>query len=162
MGSVRRLRLGVSLPSKSFRVFTVLLILCSIVEANLLMMCASLPTLRVFLSRVAPSLFEDHTSKNSSSGYNSAGIHGAGFNLVTFGGTGGEPKRKFDTLVELEHDIYGGNDDKLRNDPVVESDTHVYGGRGVTRSTDARDLSDQGSEEGIVQTKTTTVSYMKR
>lgn len=135
------------------------------------MMCASLPTLRIFLSRVAPRLFEDHTSKNSSGGYNNSGgngHHGGGvggaFNLVTFGGTGGEPKRKFDTLVELEHDAYGGSrdDSKLRNDTIVESDTHVYGGRIRERDAEGRDMSDQGSEEGIVQTTTTTVSYMKR
>lgn len=130
-----------------------------IVEANLLMMCASLPTLRIFLSRVFPRLFDDDTTKKSSEGYNGSGS--GPFNLVTFGGTGGEAKRKFDTLVELEHDVYGGNDDKLRRDPVVESDTQVYGGRG-TRGSDTRELSDQGSEEGIVQTTTTTVSYMKR
>lgn len=126
------------------------------------MMCASLPTLRIFLSRVAPGLFEDQSSKNSSGGYNSGPSHGAGFNLVTFGGTGGEAKRKFDTLVELEHDAYRGPDDKLRNDTIVESDTHVYGGRTRNGSSDVRDMSDQGSEEGIVQTTTTTVSYINR
>ena len=134
---------------------------CSIVEANLLIMCASLPTLRIFLSNVAPSLFEDHTTKGSSGGYQKDSNN---FNLVTFGGSG-EPKRKFDTLVELEHDVYYNSrddDNKLRGDRVVESDTHVYGGRDRVPSAGGRQISDQGSEDGIVQTTTTTVSFMKR
>lgn len=143
-------------------------------------MCASLPTLRIFLSRVAPRMFEDSTTGSSNSqnyNHNSKGYQknrnsmGA-FNLVTFGGTGGDVKRKFDTLVELEHDVYSGGattcggvsmsmDERLRGDAVVESNTEIYGGRKERRAS-LPELSDQGSEEGIVQTKTTTVSYMKR
>ncbi|EKJ67423.1 hypothetical protein FPSE_12408 [Fusarium pseudograminearum CS3096] len=70
-----------------------------IIEANLLIMCGSLPTLRVFLKNVAPRVLGDK-SQSKPSEQNSAS---ASFGLRTFGGSNG-PRRKFDTLVELEHD----------------------------------------------------------
>lgn len=45
---------------------------------------------------------------------------------------------------------------------MVESDTHVYGGRDRMTPSEERIVPESGSEDGIVQTKTTTVSYMKR
>ena len=130
-------------------------------------MCCSLPTLRLFLSRVAPALFGDSSSKNSNS-YDNNNKNKAGsssFNLRTFGA--GDGKRKFDTLVELEHDVHFSrstdhDDTRLRPADGTTSCAQVYGGRGRRPSSDGGDAAETGSEEGIVQTRTTTVSYMAR
>ncbi|KAL9565684.1 hypothetical protein ACKAV7_009866 [Fusarium commune] len=72
-----------------------------IIEANLLIMCGSLPTLRVFLKNVAPRVLGDKSTRKGSEEQSGS----ANFGLHTFGGSNG-PRRKFDTLVELEHDTH--------------------------------------------------------
>jgi hypothetical protein len=137
-------------------------------------MCGSLPTLRVFLNSVFPTIFGDNSTKGSSGGvaggYNggkgaSGGNRaGSNFNIRTFGA--GDPKRKFDTLVELEHDLhFKRDDDGLRPYDGTDNDVHVYGGRRGRRpstTSEGGEITETGSEEGIVQTRTTTVSYRNR
>lgn len=121
-------------------------------------MCASLPTLRVFFSRVAPNLFGDKSTKGDS--YRKGGS--GSYNLRTFGA--GDPKRKFDTLVELEHDVHFSRDKSELRPDDPKSNVHVWGGK--DRRPESADgisaVGDANSEEGIVQTRTTTVSYMNR
>ncbi|CAG1981665.1 unnamed protein product [Fusarium graminearum] len=94
-----------------------------IIEANLLIMCGSLPTLRVFLKNVAPRVLGDK-SQSKPSEQNSAS---ASFGLRTFGGSNG-PRRKFDTLVELEHDVHF-NRTTLRPEGMGKTDVKVLSGQ---------------------------------
>ncbi|KAF5024552.1 hypothetical protein F66182_3315 [Fusarium sp. NRRL 66182] len=123
-----------------------------IIEANLLIMCGSLPTLRVFLKHVAPRVLGDRSSKKSSKPNSGS----ASFGLHTFGGSNG-PRRKFDTLVELEHDA-NFNRVSLRPEGMGKTDVNIYGGRS-DESLGNNLTGDNESEDGILQTRTTTVQY---
>ncbi|KAF5622289.1 integral membrane protein [Fusarium sp. NRRL 52700] len=90
-----------------------------IIEANLLIMCGSLPTLRVFLKNVAPRVLGDKSTRKGSEEQSGS----ANFGLHTFGGSNG-PRRKFDTLVELEHDTHF-NRVSLRPEGMVQSSLHM-------------------------------------
>jgi HAMP domain-containing protein len=124
-----------------------------IVEANLLIMCGSLPTLRVFLKNVAPRVLGDR-SQNKPSGENSAS---ASFGLRTFGGSNG-PRRRFDTLVELEHDVHF-NRNSLRPEGMGKKDVKVFSGQSDESLMNHGPTGDNNSEDGILQTRTTTVRY---
>lgn len=131
----------------------------SIVEANLLIMCGSLPTLRVFVSKVAPRILGDR-STNASDGRKDKS-DSTSFGLRTFGGSNG-PKRKFDTLVELEHDVHFSRS-TLRPDGLGETDVNVHGGRRRHKDSETDSVvPETDSEEGILQTRTTTVTYAQR
>lgn len=123
-------------------------------------MCASLPTLRVFFSRVAPSIFGDKSTKGDS--YR-RGASGGSYTLRTFG-AGNDPKRKFDTLIELEDDVHFSRDQHELRPDDPRSNVHVWGGkdRGAESVDGVSAVGDANSEEGIVQTTTTTVSYAQR
>ncbi|SPJ70426.1 related to integral membrane protein [Fusarium torulosum] len=123
-----------------------------IIEANLLIMCGSLPTLRVFLKHVAPRVLGDKNSKNASDQQSGSASYG----LRTFGGSNG-PRRKFDTLVELEHDTHF-NRRSLRPEELGKTDVKIYGGRS-DESLGNSPTGDNNSEDGILQTRTTTVQY---
>ena len=114
-------------------------------------MCGSLPTLRVFLRHVSPHILGDR-STNASSEQNSNKV----FGLRTWGGSN-DAKRKFDTLVELEHDVKF--DRTVRPDGATGMDTHIYGGQSSGESRDGHATAETASEEGILQTRTTTVTY---
>lgn len=131
----------------------------SIVEANLLIICGSLPTLRVFVSKVAPRILGDRSSNNASDGRKDKS-DSTSFGLRTFGGSNG-PKRKFDTLVELERDVHF-NRSGLRPDALGENDVNVYGGTPHKDSETDSVVPETDSEEGILQTRITTVSYAPR
>ncbi|KAF5009451.1 hypothetical protein FDECE_4334 [Fusarium decemcellulare] len=124
-----------------------------IVEANLLIMCASLPTLRVFVKKVAPRVLGEK-STNVSSDHKSGNT---GYGLRTFGGSN-NVRRKFDTLVELEHDAHFNNRVSLRPDGLAKTDVNIYGGRSHD-SLDDNVIGESDSEDGILQTRTTTVHY---
>ncbi|KAI3580817.1 hypothetical protein IWW34DRAFT_831406 [Fusarium oxysporum f. sp. albedinis] len=94
-----------------------------IIEANLLIMCGSLPTLRVFLKNVAPRVLGDKSTRKGSEEQSGS----ANFGLHTFGGSNG-PRRKFDTLVELEHDTHF-NRVSLRPEGMGKTDVNIYTGR---------------------------------
>ncbi|WXC64780.1 hypothetical protein SNK03_010592 [Fusarium graminearum] len=124
-----------------------------IIEANLLIMCGSLPTLRVFLKNVAPRVLGDK-SQSKPSEQNSAS---ASFGLRTFGGSNG-PRRKFDTLVELEHDVHF-NRTTLRPEGMGKTDVKVLSGQSNESLMNHGPTGDSNSEDGILQTRTTTVRY---
>lgn len=121
-----------------------------IIEANLLIMCGCLPTLRVFLKHVAPRVLGDR-SQNKPSEQNSGS-----YGLRTFGGSNG-PRRKFDTLVELEHDVRF-NRNSLRPD-MGKTNVKIYSGRSDESLANQGATGDGDSEDGILQTRTTTVQY---
>ncbi|EXA31474.1 hypothetical protein FOVG_17251 [Fusarium oxysporum f. sp. pisi HDV247] len=123
-----------------------------IIEANLLIMCGSLLTFRVFLKHVAPRVPGDRSTQK----WSEQQIGSASFGLRTFGGSNG-PRRKFDTLVELEHDTHF-NRVSLRPEGVGKTDVNIYGGRS-DESLGNNPTGDNDSEGGILQTRTTTVQY---
>lgn len=114
-------------------------------------MCGSLPTMPVFLKNVAPRVLGDK-SQNKSSPEDSAS-----FGLHTFGGSNG-PRRKFDTLVELEHDTHF-NRGGLRPEGLGKTDVKVYSGQSNESLMNQAPAGDDKSEDGILQTRTTTVQY---
>lgn len=116
-------------------------------------MCGSLPTLRVFLKNVAPRVLGDK-SQSKPSEQNSAS---ASFGLRTFGGSNG-PRRKFDTLVELEHDVHF-NRTTLRPEGMGKTDVKVLSGQSNESLMNHGPTGDNNSEDGILQTRTTTVRY---
>ncbi|KAF5580720.1 uncharacterized protein FSUBG_13324 [Fusarium subglutinans] len=117
----------------------------SIIEANLLIMCGSLPTLRVFLKNVAPRVLGDKSTRKGSEEQSGS----ANFGLHTFGGSNG-PRRKFDTLVELEHDTHF-NRVSLRPEGMGKTDVNIYSGRS-DESLEHNPTGDNDSEDGILQT----------
>lgn len=123
-----------------------------IIEANLLIMCGSLPTLRVFLKNVAPRVLGDKSTRKGSEEQSGS----ANFGLHTFGGSNG-PRRKFDTLVELEHDTHFDRV-SLRPEGMGKTDVNIYSGRS-DESLENNPTGDNDSEDGILQTRTTTVQY---
>ncbi|KAI1371492.1 hypothetical protein F4677DRAFT_450316 [Hypoxylon crocopeplum] len=129
------------------------------VESNLLIMCGSLPTFRVFLNHVAPRLLGDRSRRDSSAQVES----GKTYDLRTFGGSGGgsTPRRRFDTLVELEHYDHF-NRTKLRPEDTGRTDVTIYGGQGDRISVCSRIKGDTASEEAILQTRTTTIAFSNR
>lgn len=126
---------------------------CRIVEANLLIICGSLPTLRVFLRTVAPGVLGENSTKALSGQNNGSGS----FGLQTFGGSN-KPGQKFDTLIEFERDchLYSSN---LRPDRVNVVEVDVRVSRCLKELPDRQANSEAESEDGILQTCTTTISY---
>jgi hypothetical protein len=122
-------------------------------------MCGSLPTLRVFIKHVAPSLIGEKTSKNGSGG-NQPSSTGS-FGLRTFGAGGGSNRRKFDTLAELEdddhwqHPEFSGSETN-KNEVTVHAGGEAKNGSWVNAHLVKED--DGASEEAILRTRTTTVT----
>ena len=84
-----------------------------IVEANLIIICGTLPTLRIFLNHVAPKILGESrsaTGRRDESDNKGAGSGGMRYALRTFGSS--QPKRRhFDTIDEIEHgDNFYGQD----------------------------------------------------
>ncbi|KAF4472990.1 integral membrane [Fusarium agapanthi] len=124
----------------------------SIIEATLLIMCGSLTTLRVFLKNVTPRVLGDKSTRKGSEEQSGS----ASFGLHTFGGSNG-PRRKFDTLVELEHDTHF-NRVNLMPEGIGKMDMNIYSGRS-DESLENNPTGDNVSEDGILQRRTTTVQY---
>ncbi|KAF4984891.1 hypothetical protein FZEAL_44 [Fusarium zealandicum] len=124
-----------------------------IIEANLLIICGSLPTLRVFLRRVAPRILAEKSTAKSSV----PGSTGNGYGLRTFG-CSNKTRRKFDTLVELERDSHF-NRSSLTPEGMGKTKVDVIGGDDNSESIGDNAPGDSDSEDGILQTRTTTVHY---
>ncbi|KPM38554.1 hypothetical protein AK830_g7999 [Neonectria ditissima] len=127
-----------------------------IIEANLLIMCGSLPTLRVFLRNVAPKVLGESNVASLSSEQKSGS---RSYGLRTFGGSN-YPRRNFGTLVELEHDNHYHRE-SLRPDSLVKNDVNIQGGRS-DESLERNNSGETDSEDGILQTRTTTVQYTQK
>ncbi|ETS73770.1 hypothetical protein PFICI_14716 [Pestalotiopsis fici W106-1] len=125
-------------------------------EANLSIICASLPTVKIFIRHVAPRLLGTEYAKRSYPAGNSTPNA-----MPTIGGTGEQKQglsvdkygwyedgsaHPLDTIVDVE----GGKHGQRRQESPDEQGTDGWD-----------DLGDGGSERGIVQTRTTTVSYSK-
>lgn len=119
-------------------------------------MCGSLPTLKLFLNHVAPRLLKDRSKKESSGHAGSSN----NYNLRTFGQGSMTPRRKFDTLVDLEH----GHFDRSQFRPIEtgKTDVTVHGGQADRVSVNSHIRGDTDSEEAILQVRTTTVAFSKR
>jgi hypothetical protein len=132
----------------------------SCVEANLLIICASLPTLRIFFRTVAPNLMSSDANGSTKSGElgGVSGTHG----VQTIGGSGGfkiNPKRQYygrfdDDEYHMETMVTVGERDKDleagRNGDVGDG-LHPFG---------SKEWNEDGtSEAGFVQAKTTNVTY---
>ncbi|WQF82932.1 hypothetical protein CDEST_07946 [Colletotrichum destructivum] len=128
------------------------------VEANLLVMCACLSTLRLFFHTVSPKLFSSAAAITGQSG----GVSGNG--LQTIGGTGGvgsgPSRRRYSRF------------DRSQNEPAYNLDTfHVQiksgpGDRddeqpGRRSSIGGVHDPDSSSERGIIQTTETHIHYSK-
>lgn len=118
-------------------------------------MCGSLPTLKIFLNHVAPRILKDRSKKESSGPGSSSN-----YNLRTFGQGSITPRRKFDTLVELEHDQFDRS--QFRPTETGQTDVVIHGGQADKASVNSRVKGDADSEEAILQVRTTTVAFSKR
>ena len=111
----------------------------SCVEANLLIICACLSTLRHFVHSVAPWML---SSSRGTSKTPKASGPGRSYELRTIGGTTGSKHRQFDRL-----------DEQFGTESRVESDF-------PRRQSIGSDLSNgDRSDKGIVQTTTTQVTF---
>ncbi|KAK9416630.1 putative Integral membrane protein [Seiridium unicorne] len=128
-----------------------------IVEANLIIICGTLPTFKVFLNHIAPKLLRD--SKNTSNGSEWSGRNkrtggnenGIRYALRTFGSSQTK-RRQFDTIDEIEH---GDNADR-RWKPTLDSQAEDVKGANRTKS-------QYSDEEAIMpNTISTTESYATR
>lgn len=139
----------------------------SCVEANLLIMCASLPTLRLFFKTVAPGLLTStggrSNDKYSKSGNPSNKTRG----LRTIGGSSAvsttKPKRQHYGQVDddLEYGMVTLTVGGARKRESEEGKTKSAIGEGSDDGdhTATEWHEDGDSERGIVQTKTTVISY---
>ncbi|KAH6953797.1 hypothetical protein BKA56DRAFT_638278 [Ilyonectria sp. MPI-CAGE-AT-0026] len=117
------------------------------IEANLLIMCACLSTLRHFIKTIAPRLLS--SSKGTSTGKSKTGVS-SGHELRTIGGTGGRsanrgPYTQFDEPFSTS----------TRTDAA-----YGWNAEGKAGSVDGKSTQDDGgSDKGILQTTTTRVFY---
>ncbi|KAJ4222582.1 hypothetical protein NW757_014401 [Fusarium falciforme] len=118
------------------------------IEANLLIMCACLSTLRHFVKTVAPRLLS--SSRGTSTGRSKTGLS-SGHELRTIGGTG--PERS------------GNRGPYTQFDEQFGATAHAEGGYawppdGKRKSIDGKSINDdERSDKGILQTTTTVVEY---
>ncbi|KAI1861312.1 uncharacterized protein JN550_010991 [Neoarthrinium moseri] len=113
-----------------------------VVESNLIILCGSLPTFRVWLNHVVSKT--NRTEKGSAGSSSGKGTKDS-FPLRTFGAP---RSRQFDTIAEIE---YG---DQFSPD-------HYHVGVESRKSEGTGHVSATGSEEAIMQTRTATISYSK-
>ncbi|KAL8376546.1 hypothetical protein RB595_007578 [Gaeumannomyces hyphopodioides] len=112
-----------------------------LVEANLLIMCACLSTLRHFFRAVAPDLLSSMRGKSKGKGTSGGLSDTPGSELQTIGQISGKrlSRKKF-----------------LKLDGRADVESQAYAGRS---SLETKRSDEAGSDRGIVQTITTQVSY---
>lgn len=139
----------------------------SIVEANLFIICASLPTLRKFLKHVAPKLVGESIYGRSSKGATGGGTAPPSalrtIGSVTASGVGKKQRNQYSQFDFADDASQHGG----RNECIVMS---RYSSGGVEDNHEDRVWADDGSERAIVKeggkeigkiirTKTVTVEY---
>lgn len=128
-----------------------------LVEANLLIVCGCLPTVRKFARHIAPNLFSYAPSRGVSGG--PSHIDGGyvkrnrenGYTLQTIGSKRSRP-------------LYGSKKDACGVDGIEDSHVRLSSswnraGAEAIEEGNSRAWSDQRSETGIVQTKTASIAY---
>lgn len=127
-----------------------------IVEANLIIICGSLPTFRLFLNHMAPRILGESrkTTGSGNSGGNAAGSGGMRYALRTFGSS--QPKRRhFDTIDDLEL-----GDNPYQSETSWTAEANAPGT--VSRRGRRTSHSEASDEEAIVKTVQTTVTHTPR
>lgn len=118
------------------------------IEANLLIICCCLPTVRRFLKHVAPTLIGED-------GDNASPRESDSRRKRTWGSMGGRPKRRFDTLMNTIDDSDAKSNVQLEEKTV---DSKRRSTREV-RINGMRIRGDDGSEEAIFYERTVDVIY---
>ncbi|KAK8139407.1 hypothetical protein PG984_002787 [Apiospora sp. TS-2023a] len=90
-----------------------------IVEANLMIVCATLPSLRQFLLHVSPKLLGMSSSSSSNNGRDGAKEHSEDSELVTFGQGGRKGQKK--RAIRLPDTLYGLD---TFNDTTIQAGGH--------------------------------------
>lgn len=134
----------------------------SCVEANLLIMCGSLPTLRLFFRTVAPNLLSSSGGNSKTGTGGLGGVSGSrntrGLHTIGSSGSRINPKRNHygrfdDEEYHMETMVTGGPRKK-----DSEGRKGGIGNDGISSS--SREFGEDGtSETGIIQTKTMQVTY---
>ncbi|KAI0007174.1 hypothetical protein F4779DRAFT_523551 [Xylariaceae sp. FL0662B] len=109
-----------------------------VIESNLIILCGCLPTFRLWLRTVFPQSATKGSYNNKHSGNSAGQAHP----LRTFGAGSTRPKHQFDTIADIEF-----------NDHFESKDYKAGVETGKPVDVDA------GSEEHILQTRETTVTY---
>lgn len=129
-----------------------------IVEANLIIICGSLPTFKLFLNHIAPKILGE--SKGSTRGSDWGGRNkdkgskqnGLRYALRTFGSSQTK-RRQFDTIDEIEH-----GDDSYSSNGIWRPDLD---GKGRVMNGPDRTNGQDSDEEAIIQSASgTTPSYI--
>lgn len=115
-----------------------------------MLICTTLPSLRKFFRHISPHLIGERSSKNQSEGYS-----GSTNPIHTIGGSGGLPKsgvkrskysRFDDTQYGMETTV------NVEMDKMDQRKSH-------NPNWEAGSGDDDESQKGIVQTRTTTITY---
>lgn len=125
-----------------------LILLIRVIEAYLMVICATFPSLYKFFRHIAPKLIGERGSSNKNTG--NSGNSGNNYGIVTFGGSGAKKNYR-----QFHDDVYGLED--MNQEVNIKSDpTERESRRQHDTSAD-----DGDSSKGILQTRTVTVQYQQ-
>lgn len=114
----------------------------SLIEANLFIICGSMPTLRKFFKHFAPKLMGGSSNNTSAGRYvHYGGSHGNSVGIQTIGGTGKDSRRARSQYMEMR-DLSPTSKAQVTTDEASD-----------------KAQPDNGSEKAILQTKTVEVHY---
>jgi hypothetical protein len=157
---VRLYLLIISLPKMDFSWIGGPIFIWVSIEANLLVMCACLPTLKHFVQAIAPSILGSRSGGNSgykANGYNSAGLRsGPRTNAIsgTFTTSRSRPRRENYTGFD--------GDEEWRMQTLVESNNLSTANTATKSRDDSVGDKDDDSAKGIMQTRTVQIQYEDR
>jgi len=118
----------------------------STIEANLLIICASLPTVRQFVRTVAPGILQ---SIHSSKYFEGSGSAGNLPTLVTIGGISSHSKKKKRGMYESD----------IMMETLVDNGANDVEGPNMRLSADGSNKTATTNHLGITKTQTTQVTY---
>jgi hypothetical protein len=118
----------------------------STIEANLLIICASLPTIRQFMRTVAPGILQSIQSSKYLEGSRSAGNLPT---LVTIGGISSHSKKKKRGMYESD----------IMMETLVDNGANDAEGPNGRLSADGSSKTTTTTHLGITKTQTTQVTY---
>jgi hypothetical protein len=123
----------------------------SFAEANLRCICGTLPTLKPFFNHISPRLLGYNSSKSQppTSGPQLTRSN----NLPTFGGSGNTSKARYD-----EYHRFDDTDPMYPLETIVDVQSSGWTGPSTVRGDrQQEEQEDDGSDKGIIHTRTTTV-----